>query len=658
MSGRNYTMTDEDREAMEALLAEEAPPRANVTLDPIEIRGRPDVEGDDALDVAESAERKGPAGIPAGMSAEQFQNRVALNRIREGMHSAGREAADTAAATALTEAPAAIRGVAARLPAEVTTPMDMATYGQWRRAPEMAADWLESGTAGATGAVEGATLNLADDLGAAAAAGLTGVDFDESRESMRDVARADEAAHPLAYGLGHALGSTATSMAVPGVGPTGAGFAPALGRVASSGAVNAGLGFVEGAADYEGDDLLGEGLDEALSRAATSGAWGAGTSGVGEVVGRGLEAARRFGNQADDLRVASVIGTGNSPLSLREFRELANMPGGIPAAAERIRRLGIGSTFGTAADASERSASAVGRLEDQLAEYYAALEAANPEGVPIARLVGALEEPLADAATRPMRTRYTPRITSAAEDLVRAGEARGSASLPIREAPTAERDLGGILGDLRDRRRNLDFVARGEGDIPATVDHSVYRALRNELDRVADETVGGVDRFRGLRNDLATAHVVNDAARPAAWREARSSGPGLRATGIFAGLAERLGVVPAAVATAAADRGFRGATSFRATRAELVRDLLRTAPEELGAYAPIFARALERGGDDLLEAMVNRASEDDPELAATLAEPPPGPAAITDEAELDRLLEAPPVITDEAELDRLLNEGN
>lgn len=655
MSSRDYLAALEDEDPREDEVVgepedEPAAPRANVTLDLREIRGRPDDYGDDALDVAESAARKGPSGMTGPMpSLEQVANRQALDTVRDALHEAGREVAETDVGRAVASAPRAIREAGRMLPdlPEGTPEAVRRVYEPARAvAPELTAEWLESGTAPATAFTHGVTLNLADDIGGALRASALGEDFDEARGELREEANRAEAEHPLAYNLGHAAGSTALAMAIPSVGPVGRGFIPALGRVASEGAVNAGLGFVEGAAGYEGDDL-NEGLDEAMSRATTSAAWGAAGRGVGELAGGAASAARRFGDRADDLRVGATLGAGSNPLSVREYRELAAMPGGIPAAAERIRRLGLGTVAGTAADTAENAERVIGRLETDLADYYRALEEANPEGVPVARFVEALDEPLADTATRPWRTRHAGRITDRMDDLRNAAAARGSDMMPIREAPTPERDLGGVLGTLRDARRGLDHVAASEGAIPAGVDLDVYRALRRELDAIADETVGDVDRFRGLRNDLATANIVNDAARPAMWRNASSGPVSLR--GLMAGLAMGRGSpLETAAATLAAGSAFRRSSALNATLAESVREILRVAPERLGPYAGVFANAITRGGDDLLEAIVARSVESDPELGTLLSSPEMSDEEVN--AALDEFFSAPggePEMTDE-----------
>lgn len=621
MSSRDYlaALEEEDPREDEVLGEPEdepAAPRANVTLDLREIRGRPDDYGDDAIDVAESEARKGPSGS-LGPSRARARVAEAIAPVRESLRE-------------FSESPTGTEG----------QPADWMDYLGARRVPRVlagaAADVLESGAAIPAGLAQGATLNLGDDIYGAMEA-MEGRDFTAGRESARTALAGAREGSPGIYDVSHALGATGTALAVPAVGAESA-----LGRIAGEGALNAGMGFVEGVAGYEGDDF-NEGMGEALSSAAEAGAFGAiGRGLLGEALPAGARALGRFGDQADRLRVGSVMGgRGANPLSVSAEETIANLPGGIPAAAERIRRLGIGSTLGTAEDAATRSGDALERIDDDLAAYYRALEEANPEGIHVARLVGSLAEPAEYAARQGSDVRNVRRIADVASDFETAAANRGSEMYPIREAPTPARpEPGGLVGDFRRMRERMRprWGAASDGGDPA-IDAMVYRALRGELDRLADETVGGVDRFRELRNDRVLAEIVNEASSAAAAREARGLGP----LGRAARTGTRFGPL-AGVADLLSNSG----PSMRATAAETVRSLLSRSPEALGVYGPIFARALTRGGPDLLEAVVARSVESDPELGMLLSSP-----EMTDEevnAALDDFFSAPggePEMTDE-----------
>jgi hypothetical protein len=74
---------------------------------------------------------------------------------------------------------------------------------------ELVADWLDSGTAGTTGAVQGATLGWSDELGGAIRS-ILGEDYETARDELRARQDADYETSPAMYALGGLAGSAAT----------------------------------------------------------------------------------------------------------------------------------------------------------------------------------------------------------------------------------------------------------------------------------------------------------------------------------------------------------------------------------------------------------------------------------------------------------------
>lgn len=615
-------MDPEDEE--EDFLPDDAPPpRATVTLPLREIVG--ERRGyDTPEDVAESIARKGRPAPPM-----------------ETMSAGRRTARDLAE---LLDAAGTIAGVGT-LNEQSDRARSVPVVGG------MLGDYADSGTASATGAVQGGTLGYADEIGGGVSALgelASGGDLDEageayvsSRDRMRGIADADREESPWAYGFGELAGGAAVAPLLPSIG--GGRAATALGRVGNAALEGLTYGTAGGFGASEGDLGTEEGRMRAAEDTLMGGAGGlvmGGAGGaVGEGVGAGTRALRRYASGADRARVASVIGTGSAPLSARAERDVANLPGGIEGAADFIRREGIGTRMGDVTDAAERAAAAAERTGARVGEFNSEIDAALPDGIPVERFTGALEGVSDELSLNPYTRRTAPRIDDtagawrdSAADAARAsalGSPRRAGPLPEGVNPEAVGSEAAreAMGELR---RNINWAA---DPAAAGADLDAHRALRRVYDEVAGEVLPPerAAGFRPARDDHARASVLERYSGDAAARAARSPGTSLRGE---IGAAALDAVPGGFLGRRLAAEGLSGLTRRRgaieATTAETARAILESAPARLGEYGPVMANALRRGADVFIgtHAALMRA---DPDYAATVeaasAEAPPDWAA-------------------------------
>lgn len=485
------------------------------------------------------------------------------------------------------------------------------------------ADYLGTGTAGASGLVSGATMGFGDEIGgglAAAGAALTGGDAGEAYETARDRMRAisnrDREASPLAFGAGEVGGALLTAPLLPAAAPVSgsraARVAAALGEgalyggAAGAGHSDADLSTEEGRAafaDDVGEGVIGGGLAGAGGAAAIE----AGGAGIG-AIGRYL---RGEGAGADRARVASVISSAGAPLSVRTEERLATLPGGIPGVAERIRRLGIGSRMGTMDDALEAVTRAERTTGERAGAFNEAVDAALPYGLPVERYAGVLDKLAGDAATRPARVAEVPRIERMA------GEWRSAARPP--EIPMSDHISGDRAREaLADLGRRASEARVRESEITGDMLSTANRRLRDVYDDAAEGVLGPGSReaYRGARHDYATTRMLGDAARRAAARRARS-GMSLGGSVMAAGERARGGSMLGAETLAA----LRGAYAARRPAMEA------TARETARSLAPAVERAgsasTPRGSGRLaavLEEMLGGASPPAAEAPASSAD--------------------------------------
>lgn len=622
----------------EWLLEDDELPSAGMTLDRIDIVG--DAGGDDSeLREAERAEAARARGFDTPED-------VAASRARKGAPAAPLELPDVGLGV---DAEALMRRRAASSPGterlhgpalrrrELMEAIDEETglSAAPTRAREAGltrtADWLESGTAGGTGAVQGATMGFADEIGGAVAGAgalLEGEDageaYSSTRDRMRRIADSDREASPTAYGVGELAGAVATAPLLPGL--TGARAATTAGRIGHAALEGTAYGMAGGFGTSDGDLTTGEGREDAfvdtMAGGVGGGVFGAGGGVVAEGLGAGANALRRSAERADELRVASVVGSGNSPLSVRAQRDVAALPGGTAGAAERIRRMGIGSRFGTIEDAAREASRAVDDTDASLGSFYGELDAALPDGVPAERFARSFEDVAGDLRGNPETAALAPRQDTRAEawrTAVGGGE-RLPGIGPTTRTPPGMMSSRGAREALGTMREGVDFIGSSEGRTAASAEAEAYRRGRRVLDDVADEVLppARAAEFRPLRADAATARTIERYAAPAAMRADRA-GPSLTGA-MAANAAASMGGGPyAALATGMGAGALRRRLpAARATAAEAVRSLLASGrARDLGEYGPAMANALRRGAEVFMgtHAALMRA---DPDYAATV----------------------------------------
>lgn len=583
-----------------------------ISLDPIEIEGERSFT-DSAADVADSVLRKGAPARGVGdllTDAPSVLARGYVQGLRGARDSVNETTSDLAR---YLDENNAVTGTINRLG-------DVPAVG------DSLSEWLDSGTSGAEGVAQGATFGFGDEIAGAGAAGLAalagedaGAAYEGTRDARREDFRRARLGSPSMTALGEAAGAApaAIGIAMPA---TGAG---ALGAIGTGMAEGLGFGALNGLGSSEAEDLDGM-LSDTVEGGLYGGALGAAGAGVGQGVGAGIRGMRRLAGNADELRVAAGLGTGNSPLSVKGQQDVEALPGGVRGAADFLRqhtpRLG---TVGDAAAGLER---ATDESMGELDAFGQELDAVMPT-VPVERFERSLESVAEELATdpgapglasRPRTVANEWRDAAAASAALRARRAANpppsAAMVPPATDRTARRssveasatlDPEHILGErarrgMRTMRSRVNHVSANEGVPAAAAELETLRALRRTYDDAAEEALGPgtADRYRELRNRHAIGSTLELYSRPAAMRAARSAGPGLRATMMGAGAAASGD--PTAVAMATAEgHGFlnRRRPALNATAAESVRWLLENTPRALGEYADVLGRAMRRGGE-------------------------------------------------------------
>jgi hypothetical protein len=554
-----------------------------ITLDLVELRGRRRGE-DTPEDVAESIARKGEPMRGVGDLVEAAPGMVGRGLAREirTRRDVG-EAGASALANEVDEA-LGITRLANRAG-------DVPAIG------EALDSWLDSGTAGTTGAVSGLTSGFGDEIagtGSAALATLAGEDADaayrETRDRMReDYARARRES-PVMTGLGELAGGVAQGALIPAL-PRGGGLMSAVGASAAEGALMGGLAGVGHSEAEDASGMLGDAVEGAGYGALTGGVMG----GVGYGVGRGVDALRRFGDRADDLRVGAALSSGRSPLSTRAERDVAALPGGTRAAADYLRR--VGPRIGTVTDTAEALEEAVTRSGEDLGRFSDVLDEAMPT-LPVDRFTGPMDRVTRELAGDPgLAESVVARPSRVAGDWRRAADAGPSPGSLTGPA---------IRRGMRTMRSGVDHVAAAEGVPAAEAELDILRELRRAYDDAADEALGdGVgEAYRRLRNEHAIGSTLERYALPAAMREARSPGGGLTGAMLEAGERARgSGIIRSFLTGEARGALRRRWPSIVATTAETVRGALGSgAAGRLGEYARPLGNALRRGSESFMAA--------------------------------------------------------
>lgn len=242
------------------------------------------------------------------------------------------------------------------------------------------------------GASQGASLSVADEIGGLAAG--AGSLFGSARDALTGFGGGEEGAIDAAkraYREGRneerakveearkrspmasTVGQIAGGMLIPGGAASKMATIP--GKMAVGGLVGAGTA----AASQAGEAEEMEDVPDAVASLPTAigGAVGALVPGAGPAMSvlrrKGGEALGRAGANADELRVLTTMGaTGGSINAPAILREAKNVPGGVPALAETLRKTGISKGVTTttgiakrAAEVESKSGAAIGKFIDE-----------------------------------------------------------------------------------------------------------------------------------------------------------------------------------------------------------------------------------------------------------------------------------------------------
>jgi hypothetical protein len=425
-------------------------------------------------------------------------------------------------------------------------------------------------SAGSVGALQALTFDHGDEITSA----VQGRPIDEVRREME---QAEEQA-PVAAGAGRLAGGLAQAAILPGAGPT-AGMG---GRLAVAGAQGAGFGALTAHGRSEGE-TPGERLAEMPGGALAGGATGLALGGVFEGAGGALRAARRVGEGADRARVASVATGTSRELGDTLMREAESLPGGIPALASRLRRLGLTTHgfelpgAGGAAETQRRALEAVDRLgsEGELGRIYDQLD--ETVRVPRERLTDSLLSTAQRIESDPNSGRAADRILSRAQDW----EGRLPPEMPYREAMRAQRGLA-------DDATWIDPTS-GSPRPQVLAGRSAASGVRATLDDLAEPALGPDElaRFQGTRRDYQAAEFARDWSDRALARMARNQPIGLQDVTAMTGGQTRMEQLGRLLAS----RGMRsrgGAAS--ATLRELAQRVGRRGDAPVRAADPLTQR--------------------------------------------------------------------
>lgn len=471
-----------------------------------------------------------------------------------------------------------------------------------KKGAETEDDLLTGGARGMTLGFDDVAAGVGAGLGAMTGGGEFGPAYDEGVRERRAKVEAARTRSPVATTVGELGGALAT--APVGAAGKGAGLVERGLRGGVQGALAA-LGFGDA-------DTPEEAGKDAAAGAVTGGALSALApllgAGVGKVVQKGRDVARRVlekgGQRADELRVLTTMGaTGGTINSPAVLKEVANVPGGVPALANTLRETGISrgitTTTGIAKRAGEveaRSGAAIGRYIDEatdaggfvdISKLAARLRAAADDAVgggkgvsevaaKEARALRALADRFDDAfpgGVAPVRAAKDASIALAddaagayrARAADRTIEGRGRALMEGRRAAEA---------GVSDAIENLGLDAKGYQQAKTqfqaarlareAAETSLGRSDKNNLLSLADATLaaGGAPGVAAAAGRKAVAPFVAS-VRATAAEQARAMAERL---GNDPELAKRLGSATAELAAAAA----RGPAAMAAAHARLM----------------------------------------------------------------------------------------
>ncbi len=343
-----------------------------------------------------------------------------------------------------------------------------------------------------------------------------------------------------------ALGGVAESiplLAIPG------GQSTALGRIGAATGVGLGIGTLRGAGESEADDVGGV-LEDAVRGGVQEGATAGALTGVGEaaspVLRRLGDWATRAARSADDAAVQSRL-EATGVWGGRAMRAADEMPGGQPALAADLRRLGIGGGLGQ--PGSTGPASRFPRPERALEDAGEVIDAA---GQRMRAVIDAMDD--AARASAPAREAGAGANAPGFVDVTRVADemeaiARQYESLPVGGQQVADALRTRIIEPLRARpamtfgeahqqRRLLDDLIRSWRANPdLTTASGQLQTARRALARAMDDAAANLDpalrdAWRQANRDYSVGAFIGENGRGAERLSVGGGIGGAVATGV------------------------------------------------------------------------------------------------------------------------------
>lgn len=497
-------------------------------------------------------------------------------------------------------------------------------------------DYEARGVVPAMGILDGVTFGYADEIGGALRAPFTDRSYREEQQQLESELDRGREQAPWQFAGGNVIGGLATAPVTP---LAGAGAATRMGRVGGAVATGVGYGAAQGAGHSRGEFGSGQFVEDTLTGGAVGGVTGGLVQGAGEAAGAGIRSlaarAPRLQQRADEMRVLTAMGaTGGTIARPRILKEAQRVPGGVSEIARVMREQGMAPRMGTtqgildsASDVAERSHSAItdvldsvedvgtridiNAFADDLEHQAQLLRAESPELDGVAAAI--------DRRASIYRSRYPDGVSM--REAQRLVERLGERVNWTNEAngqllPNAQQ---GLAAATRAMRRQMDQAAE-----TAFSGQAVPQGLGPYRDIIGDPAAGrgAVDAYRQARRVNQVSRIVEDAATESTQRAGKN-----RLLGMSENQAAAIGsaVLPGSPMTGAAlGAGLRRSVAqrgaaMRATGAEAIAAIARSAPQRLGPYASSITNALQRG-PQAYGAAYFVMSQSDPQFRALVSE--------------------------------------
>lgn len=437
---------------------------------------------------------------------------------------------------------------------------------------------------------------------------LRGEDYEQSRDTYRGILNRTAEGAPITSGVSRFGGSVATGMLAPAI---GAGRAPsALAAARNAAAGGAAWGALAGLGESEADDASG-----ALADAGQSAALGAAVGAPLGVAGHGLyRLGDWIASQADDVaRQANPIRARAAGVRTVGMQRLADdLPGGINAYADDVRRLGISpeGSVHTPEVAGERArviADSSGRQIRDIIEDMGRREAAAgiqpipaiaDDATAAGRPAAMRPDPIASTEAGPYRAAAPQgsvrpdRILAELDRIIRNAEGVPGAESRLQAARELAEELrtGGPISFERAQRikREWDSLINwNAGASPTsrlTPLESQRRELRGALQGAMDEAVEReaphlAAPYRQARRDFQVSHLTDRLAHDNELREAANRLVGSTDYGAAIAASANGGGIGRQILSAAANRVMRTReASAAATALERGSQRMRQAP--------------------------------------------------------------------------------